>query len=687
MPQAYENPFDPPDPFSKGHAAEEDSSNSRLDHSMKKPLSSHRRGWYGFAVFFLFFFCFVMTAPLFVGVGASFLAARDLTSDLSQMKSHLAVLDIADVEVDADRLKTDVAGIRRGLGWTAWWRRAPWIGPRLLALDDAAQVGEQALGSVRLFLSAILSVQEASASVGLALADARIGLETQKTFSGLAKEEKRIILSRLQQALPSLREARDTLAIAQDAWNRIPRDALLAPIRQKLEPAVVRVFAWNDQLTQTIALLEIGLPLVGYPRPQTLLVLLQNADEMRPSGGFIGTVGLVRTEDGDLGHIQFDDVYALDRLVENQWKEDPPDPIKRHLGVRAWYLRDANWSPDVPQSATKVIDFFERERLLAGFATTTVDGVVFLEPRFFEELLHLTGPVIVDGKRFDEKNFFDELEYDVEQGFLSSGIPIRQRKAIVSKVGDALVEQLMRVPAAQWPELLAIITRALERKDVMIVMRDPSLLGLLDARHWTGRVESSPQDELMVVDANLAALKTDGVMDKRMTYRADFSDPSQPMATLTLTYRNTNKHFSWRYTRYRDYVRVYVPEGSELISSEGAMLNDRTKTGGRVVPGNVDVFHDLGKTVFGAFWAIEPGETRSLRLSYRLPTSIVRPDAYTLLVQRQPGSNTRLTLDLNFGKKLMMANPPEDSEEHGDSYYRIMLPLTRNRVFEVKTER
>ncbi len=390
-------------------------------------------------------------------------------------------------------------------------------------------------------------------------------------------------------------------------------------------------------------------------------------------------------DSGEIGHIDFGDVYALDKLVIGKWKETPPDPLKRELGVSAWYLRDANWSPDFPQSAARIMDTYERERSLAGLATTTLDGVIALNPEFFRALLHLVGPIVVEGKTFDEKNFFDELEYDVEQGFLLEGTPVLQRKEIVSQVGDALVDRLLRLPAARWPELLALVSRSLERKDLLFAMRDPAFMSVLDARGWTGRVKAAPQDYLMVVDANLAALKTDGVMDKEIVYRADYADPAGPTATLTLTYRNTNRDFSWRYTRYRDYVRVYVPEGSELLSTEGAMLNDRTKTGGRVIAGNVDVFHDLGKTVFGAFWAIEPGETRTLRFTYRLPRFVDGSDSHTLVVQRQPGANTRLTLDLSFGKRVVAASPSEDLREHGDDRYRVSLPLTQDQIFEIRT--
>ncbi len=81
------------------------------------------------------------------------------------------------------------------------------------------------------------------------------------------------------------------------------------------------------------------------------------------------------------------------------------------------------------------------------------------------------------------------------------------------------------------------------------------------------RAKPTDGDFLWIVDANLAAYKTDGKMDKKVTYALDAHDPSHPTATVTLTYHNTTDHMDWRYTRYRSYTRIYVPEGATLISS------------------------------------------------------------------------------------------------------------------------
>jgi hypothetical protein len=117
------------------------------------------------------------------------------------------------------------------------------------------------------------------------------------------------------------------------------------------------------------------------------------------------------------------------------------------------------------------------------------------------------------------------------------------------------------------------------------------------------------------------------------------------------------------------------------------MQTDKNKAGGKVVPGMVEVYRDLGKTVFAAFWAIEPGESRTLSFTYRLPTPVadaLRLGAYRLLVQKQPGSKARLTVDAAFAKKVVAATPPEEPKEFGDMRYRVRLPLHVDETVDVR---
>ena len=242
--------------------------------------------------------------------------------------------------------------------------------------------------------------------------------------------------------------------------------------------------------------------------------------------------------------------------------------------------------------------------------------------------------------------------------------------------------------------ILDLVTKALDQKQILLYAQDPDTMSRLDGFNWTGRALSSDGDYLWVVDSNLAALKTDAVMDKHISYQLDVSDPSHPKVTVTLHYVNNAPGYAiqnqtdFKYTRYRSYTRVYVPDGAELISSNGAMKDDRYHTGGKFVAGPVDVYHELGKTVFGAFWSIEPQTNQDLTFTYSLPPSAVSAldqGAYTLEWQKQPGNDkSTLTIDALFGKKVLSATPPEDASQWGDASYRIESDSQTDRQFNVK---
>jgi hypothetical protein len=313
---------------------------------------------------------------------------------------------------------------------------------------------------------------------------------------------------------------------------------------------------------------------------------------------------------------------------------------------------------------------------------------IALEPAFFASLLKLTGPITTDGLTFTSENFFDTLEYQVEVGWHQQGIPVDKRKEIISRIGDQIRAKVFAMPAGRWPEILDLVTQALARKQILISSLDPDLQKVLDSRDWSGRAKPTQGDFLWVVDANLAALKTDGVMAKSVRYSLDAADPAGPKATVTLSYRNDAPGFTqFQYTRYRTYTRIYVPEGSQLISSNGAMQDDLNKTGGRFVPGTVDVMKDLGKTVFGAFWSVEPGKTGELSFTYRLPKDVsdqIASGKYRLDWPKQAGvDGSRLTLDLLFGKNIESALPPEDTSKWGDGRYEYQTDSLIDRVVAI----
>lgn len=633
----------------------------------------------------------IATAPAVYSMVQAGMAAERAKEALNQAKDKLQRMDVAAALIDVDEADLQLGIAHDSLRNVGFWRDMPGIGVQLRGMEDAAMVGQQTLDGARDLLSIAQTLIEAMQGGVTASGELDIGITPTRKFQDLTKEEKRDLLQKFSAALPKLRVARDKIALALDLWSRVPQEDLYAPLRTALKPLADNLPSLKQALDESVPLVEALVPLTGYPEKANYLFLLLNSDEMRPGGGFVGNIGRVSIDAGDISEMKFTDVYNIDKPAEDKgWKETPPQPIIERLAMKNWFLRDANWSPDFPTSAEKMLDFYIRETNLAAGRELPdqPNAVLALEQGLFKSLLHLTGPITVEGKTFNENDFWDKIQYDVEIGYFKEGVPEAQRKDIVGKIGEVLLAKLQQLPSSRWPEILDLVTKALERKQFMAYSRSSDVMAVLDRRGWTARAKATDGDFLWIVDANLAAYKTDGVMDKNVLYQVDATDPQGPTATVTLTYTNTNKTIDWRYTRYRSYTRVYVPEGSMFISSSGAMKDDRYRTGGVAVPGRVDVMKELGKTVFGAFWSIEPGKTGTLMFKYRLPQTTVEKltsDQYRLDWQKQPGADkTQLTLDLKLGKNIKSAVPAEPQDKWGDARYEYETDSLVDRTFEIK---
>ncbi len=500
-----------------------------------------------------------------------------------------------------------------------------------------------------------------------------------RPVSSLTREEKRVLLQNLSQAPDRLAVARTSLDRAITAWDRVKKTPLTEGILASIEPYKAQLRTMRDLMAKDLSPLAMLPSIFGYPAPKTYLFLMLNNTELRPGGGFIGTYGILKVEDAEIASFFTDDIYAIDGPSEAYMHESPPEPLKKYLRVPSWFMRDSNWSPDFAVSALNVEKFYHLEG-----GKEAIDGVIGITPTMISKLLAITGPITIDGSTFTADNVVDELEYRVEVAFWTDGTPQAQRKDVVGKLGQELIKRILGTKLSNLAQLAEVAQASLKEKHLMASFHDATLQAFADGSGWSGRFRSGTDDQLAIIDANLASLKTDAVMDKKISYALK-PDGDSWIARASITYKN-NGRFNWKTTRYRTYTRFYVPLGSTLIKGEGMMVDDKLNDPKRR-PGAIDVTEELGHTVFGAFISIEPGESRALTMEYRVSDAVaktIRNGSYLLDVQKQLGTLAHgLTLDLDFGKNVARATPPEPQTQWGDSHYRLSTDLRTDRQFSV----
>jgi hypothetical protein len=393
-----------------------------------------------------------------------------------------------------------------------------------------------------------------------------------------------------------------------------------------------------------------------------LLILMENNNELRPSGGFMGTYGDLKLDNGKILAVNISSIYDLDGQL--QTKIRPPFPI---LAVNdSWFLRDSNWFADFPQTAKKISDFYEKE------GGETPDAIIVLTPNLISELLTLTGPIQMPnyGLTITQDNFVETIQ--VASSVTYSKVD-NKPKQILADILPIILGKLQQLDRGQLPQFFEIIQQNLTQKQIAVYSRDNATENLISSFNWGGQVLPSDRDYLSVVDANLSGTKTDLFMSQSISLKSSIGDDGSITDELTLT--KTNKMPRLDNSSNTGYIRIFVPQGAKLLSNTGFDYRDvpiPPSDGYKIDPdveaweqtitrdlvSGTSVGQEAGKTFFGNWLTLLGGETKTVKLTYTLPFKVADIDHYSLLVQKQLGAlPSDFSYSLNFpGWQILWSN-------------------------------
>ncbi len=393
-----------------------------------------------------------------------------------------------------------------------------------------------------------------------------------------------------------------------------------------------------SELPTTINDLELtikALPLLKNflaKKRQTLLVLFQNNMELRPTGGFIGSYGLLTFNSGQLIDFNVYDVYDADGQLHGH--VEPPAAIKRYLGETGWYLRDSNWSPDFPVSARQAAWFFDKEM------KRQVDGVIAVNLRTIRRLLAATGKIYLPDydETVDSRNLFERTEYHSEVGFFPGST---QKKDFLAAVSFAMMERL-RKGAVPWLSTMKALEQSLANKDILVYFNDPQLEGVVDKLNFDGGIKEARcqgknclTDYLLLVDANVGANKANFFVRRQLVQHLALSNRGL-VHSVRLSYQNTAQSETWPGGRYKNYWRAFLPANAVV---ESVYLEDQQ--GKRRKVDDWDEGKEAGKKVVGVLISVPIQAKLTIELTYRINVNFAKANKKQLafLCQKQGGAD------------------------------------------------
>ena len=504
----------------------------------------------------------------------------------------------------------------------------------------------------------------------LSLGDNLLNLATNISQAGLVFHDKletqedlteylSFISERIEKVLPYLTNSENNL-----------KEINLKILPNNLEPYIedLRISLPNiiSNLETLESVFNILTDILGHASEKRYLVLFQNNNELRATGGFIGSFAVLDIYQGRINNLGIPKGGTYDLTAGQKALYQSPRALS--LIAPHFYIWDANWWPDFSFSATKILKFYEE----AG--NSSVDGVLAINAEFLKELLKVIGPVVLEDYNIviTADNVFTTLQREVELNYDQEK---NEPKTIIADLAPRILEELFK--SDQKKKIASILVKALTQKDIQIFLTAEKKQAEIKKFNWSGNIQETNKDYLLVVNTNLAGGKTDNKIYQTIDHQVEIQNNGDIIDTLRITKVNNNSEddiFKGYENNNIHYIRIYTPLGSEFIEAfgfddlqtnlfhfpsnqsnldkdiareeEGKMIDNLSHT---------EIYESLGKTVFANWSKIKPGETKTFSLKYKLPFKIkvndslvnnwlnnlfkrgLTLDNYSLLIQSQSG--------------------------------------------------
>ena len=448
--------------------------------------------------------------------------------------------------------------------------------------------------------------------------------ETLQSAARSAARGYELFLSVSSGSLLGKGSARSAGALFAEAEQEIKKaQGLLAKVKdavqEGLPPALSRMpllAAQQDRFAPYLRLLRWAF---DPEHPKKFLVVVEDQDIPRATGGFIGAYGVVTIEGGVLARGVFDDVRNLDGQLETNII--PPRQLQN--ATTAWSMRDANWFLDFPTSARKIASFYERS------GGEDVDGVIAVQSAVLESLLGAETDSILGSDAF-----------------------------------ATLIERIAALPPKDFSAALRALDGALEQKNIMVWLADKEYQKTIVERAWDGGiVRHDAADYTAVAVHAMDEENARGLVRHDMVKHTEMLDSGDIINTVALEFHRSRQGGE---PESNDdglyYIKLYAPKGSRLIAASGGeeqvivpqldyaaeyfMPDEDVYASESTLRADhadkTDIFDETDKTVFGT-WITLGGKSAKLLYHYTVPLGTRETQGtFTSFFQKQPGASGTL---------------------------------------------
>jgi len=220
------------------------------------------------------------------------------------------------------------------------------------------------------------------------------------------------------------------------------------------------------------------------------------------------------------------------------------------------------------------------------------------------------------------------------------------RKDIIGKLMYGIMQKaLSSSPKLYWGRLFQVGIDELNQKHILIYLLDDKAQKGIEAVNFAGRIRDFDGDYLHINDTNFGGAKANMYVNEEVTQKYEKEKDGSMVKTITIKYKNPYPESNCNLETgklclnalLRDWLRIYVPKGSQLIEAKGSEVKFKT-------------YEELGKTVFDGFLTVRPMGSAQVTVKYKLPFIINNNQDLNLMIQKQPGTDANKYIIESGGK-------------------------------------
>ncbi len=458
------------------------------------------------------------------------------------------------------------------------------------------------LAGITPFVRVQLRGVEAFSDAGLLLADAGLAL-TDTAGELLEPADPDLPISAAIDALRSLELSMSEGVAALDAATErvasLDGFRLVGPLGDARRELVARLNRVGPQAAAAEEGLGALLTFLGDAGPRRYLIFTQNPDEVRPTGGYIGTYGVLSAAEGDVALERYDS-------SENWYRANPEAVVPPEEASTAFQIPDppvaqtianVNALPDWTLAGELAAELWERG------GEDPVEGALSLTPEFLARILKVVGPVEVPeySETVTAKNVIERTDFYTHRAEVPEG---RDRKDFLAVLADIVVQRLLAAPASSWGELGQAAAEGFDAREAMVWSTDGDVADAVARREWDGVLPQAAGDFFFQAEFEYSAKNGRG-LERTYGHQVELRPDGSGRVTTDITIANTQPFDPSFNIDSLSFITIYGPEGAvvdQAASDPGGSLEE--PLAGHPGAAWVRAAEPLGETTLKVVWDV-----------------------------------------------------------------------------------